>query len=304
MRIVYMGTPEFAVYPLKALIDDGKHEIVSVVTTPDRPAGRGQKIKFSPVKQFALDNKLPLLQPEKLRDEAFLDELRALSADLFVVVAFRMLPEQVWSMPRLSTINLHASLLPQYRGAAPINWAIINGEQTTGLTTFRLNHEIDTGDIIFREEISILPTDNAGTLHDKMAQAGGALVVKTVNALASGSVEFISQNQTAKELKPAPKIFKETCELDFSQPVEQLHNLVRGLSPYPAAWFPYKDSSFKVFETEVELSAHSEPFGTIFSDGKTYAKVAAKGGFLHLKELQLSGKKRLPIRELLLGYKF
>ena len=304
MKIVYMGTPEFAVYPLKALLEDNRHEIAAVVTMPDKPAGRGQKIRFSDIKEFALQNNLPLLQPERLKDESFLEELRKIDADLFIVVAFRMLPEVVWNMPRLGTINLHASLLPQYRGAAPINWAIINGEKTTGLTTFRLTHEIDTGDIILQKEIEILEDDNAGTLHDKMALQGGDLVIKSVEVLEKNEVNFIKQTDKNTTLKPAPKIFKDTCQLDFTHSVDDLHNKVRGLSPYPAAWLDYKGLAVKVFETEKEITQHSEPIGNIISDGKTYAKVACSDGFLIIKNLQLSGKKRMNIKDLLLGYKF
>lgn len=302
MRIVYMGTPEFAVYPLKTLLGSGK-KIVGVVTMPDKPAGRGQKMQFSAVKEFALKHNLPLLQPNNLKDPEFIESLRALKADLQIVVAFRMLPEVVWNMPPHGTINLHASLLPQYRGAAPINWAIINGEEISGVTTFRLKHEIDTGDILFQEPIAITPNDNAGTLHDKMAEVGSRLVVSSVETIEHGTAIPLPQNEN-QELKAAPKIFKETCRLHFEQGCKRLHNLVRGLSPYPTAWFEHNGLNIKVFETYYEIVAHQHAVGEIVTDNKTFAKVATSDGYLYLNNLQLSGKKRMNIRDLLLGYKF
>ncbi len=302
MKIVYMGTPEFAVYPLKALLDSGK-DIVSVVTMPDKPSGRGQKVQFSAVKEFALSHNLNLLQPDNLKAPDFITSLRELNADLFVVVAFRMLPEVVWNMPPHGTINLHASLLPQYRGAAPINWAIINGETESGVTTFRLQHEIDTGDILFQESVAINPHDNAGTLHDKLAGIGANLVVSTVEAIEQGSAIPIRQIET-QELKAAPKIFKEDCRLHFDQKSEPLHNLVRGLSPYPTAWFEHRAVNIKVFETDYEVIAHRHTAGEIVTDNKTFVKIATADGYLYLKDLQIAGKKRMNIRDLLLGYKF
>jgi len=309
MRIVFMGTPEFAVESLKMLVDN-KYNIVGVVTMPDKAAGRNQKIKFSAVKQFALDHKLPLLQPEKLRDESFIKELESLNADLQIVVAFRMLPEVVWNMPKYGTFNLHASLLPQYRGAAPINWVIINGEKETGATTFFLTHEIDTGKIILQEKIAIADTDDAGIVHDKLMLMGALMVKKTVDLLMEGKIEGIDQSQfihPETELKPAPKIFKETCEIQLSWTIDNVYNFVRGLSPYPAAWidiqFPGQSDNMtlKVFETEKEPEQHNLPEGTIVTDGKKFAKIAFTDGFILLKSVQAPGKKRMDIGELLRG---
>lgn len=307
MRIVFMGTPAFAVASLKALVEAG-YEVVGVVTMPDKPAGRGQKIQFSPVKEYAMEQNLPILQPEKLKDETFLNELRSLNADLQIVVAFRMLPEVVWNMPKYGTFNLHASLLPQYRGAAPINWAIINGEKETGVTTFFLTHEIDTGKIILQKKVPIEPTDNAGTLHNKLMMVGAELVVETVEMILQNKINTISQEQLTSEieLKPAPKIFKETCKLDFNLTVEQAHNFVRGLSPYPAAWaelqFPTMHEAvvFKIYETKPEIAAHSEVNGTLICNKKE-AKIALKDGYLHLLEIQAPAKKRMRIADFLNG---
>lgn len=303
MRIVYMGTPDFAVYPLKALLGNDNHQIIGVVTMPDKPSGRGQKMHISAVKEFALRHNLLLLQPNNLKDDSFISTLRSLKADLHIVVAFRMLPEIVWNMPKYGTINLHASLLPQYRGAAPINWAIINGETQTGVTVFKLKHEIDTGDILSQQAIEILPEDNAGSLHDKMAEIGSKLIVDSVEAIENNRIIPMPQG-TNQTLNLAPKIFKETCRLDFDKECKQLHNMVRGLSPYPTAWFEYRGMSIKVFETSYEVAEHNFSIGEVLSDNKTYAKIAVSDGFLYLKELQLSGKKRMSIKELLLGYKF
>ena len=309
MRIVFMGTPEFAVESLKILIEN-KYEVVGVVTMPDKPSGRGHKLQSSAVKQYALEHNLPVLQPEKLKDESFLEELKSLKADLQIVVAFRMLPEVVWSMPEFGTFNLHGSLLPQYRGAAPINWAIINGEKETGATTFFLTHEIDTGKIILQEKLTINENDNAGTVHDKLMEIGAGLVKKTVDLLMENKIEGIDQSQfgtSPSELKPAPKIFKETCEIDVSSSVESVHNFVRGLSPYPAAWievqFPNQAEkmTLKVYETEKEPEAHNLPVGTLVTDGKKLAKIALADGFILLKSVQLAGKKRMDIGELLRG---
>ncbi|MDR1543518.1 MAG: methionyl-tRNA formyltransferase [Prevotellaceae bacterium] len=303
MRIIYMGTPDFSVQPLETLLDNGC-EIVAVVTMPDKPAGRGHKIQFSPVKQFALKKNLKILQPEKLKDEFFLAELLALNADLQVVVAFRMLPEVVWNMPPLGTINLHASLLPQYRGAAPINWAVINGEKQTGVTTFLLRHEIDTGNILFQQSIDIQPTDNAGTIHDKLMQIGSELVLKTVKAIEKGEIQPIPQ-QILETQKPAPKIFKDDCRLDFSKSAAELHNFVRGLSPYPAAFFEFlkngEPTTIKVFETLPEIYEHNFELGKILTDGKKELKITVSDGFLHIKTLQISGKKQMSAEDFLRG---
>jgi methionyl-tRNA formyltransferase len=279
---------------------------------PDKPAGRGHKLQYSPVKQYALDHNLTLLQPERLKDEAFIRQLRDLKADLQIVVAFRMLPEVVWSMPRFGTFNLHASLLPQYRGAAPINWAVINGDTGTGITTFFLKHEIDTGEVIQQERVPISDTDNVGDVHDKLMTLGGRLVVETVDAIIAGTVRSIPQEQMAapdEELRPAPKIFKETCRIDWSQPAKRVYDFVRGLSPYPAAWTELHNASgenvvVKVFETEKLPGVHSHPAGTQLTDGKHYLRIAVPDGYVSIKSLQLPGKKRLQIEELLRGYKF
>jgi len=307
-----MGTPEFAVESLKILVEN-KHNVVGVVTMPDKPAGRGHKVQFSAVKQYALGQNLPVLQPEKLKDEAFLAELRSLQADLQIVVAFRMLPEVVWNMPKFGTFNLHASLLPQYRGAAPINWAIINGEKETGATTFFLTHEIDTGKIILQEKLPISETDDAGSVHDRLMIMGAGLVKKTVELLMDGKTDAIDQGQfihPGLELKAAPKIFKETCEIDLSWDVERVYNFIRGLSPHPAAWvelqFPNQSEKMilKVFESEKEVCMQDLPVGTIVTDGKKNAKIALNDGFIILKSVQMAGKKRMEIGELLRGMRF
>ena len=304
-----MGTPDFAVESLKILVENN-YDVVGVVTMPDKPAGRGHQLQLSAVKQYALSQNLPILQPEKLKDESFLDDLKTLKADLQIVVAFRMLPEVVWNMPPYGTFNLHASLLPQYRGAAPINWAIINGETETGATTFFLTHEIDTGKIIQQQKISISPTDNAGIVHDKLMKMGAELVKNTVDLLVAGKTDAIDQAQfinPTTELKSAPKIFKETCEIQFNWRVEQAHNFVRGMSPYPTAWvklyFPEQTEAmiFKVYETEMEIIEHNQLQGTVLTDGKKYVKIALQDGFLVLKQIQAAGKKRMEIGEMLRG---
>lgn len=304
-----MGTPEFAVESLKILVEN-KYNVVGVVTMPDKPAGRKQKIKFSAVKQYALDHNLPILQPESLKDETFIKELESLNADLQIVVAFRMLPEVVWNMPQYGTFNLHASLLPQYRGAAPINWAIINGEKETGATTFFLTHEIDTGKIILQEKIAISDTDNAGIVHDKLMAMGAGMVKKTVDLLMQGQIEGIDQSQfmhPEMELKPAPKIFKDTCEIKLDWTVDKVYNFVRGLSPYPAAWldiqFPGQPDkvTLKVYETEKVPEVHNLTVGTLETDGKKFARIALHDGFIGLKSVQVPGKKRMDIGELLRG---
>ena len=307
-----MGTPDFAVESLRILVEN-KYDVVGVITMPDKPAGRGHKVQFSPVKQYALEQNLRLLQPEKLKDEAFLEELRSLEADLQIVVAFRMLPEVVWNMPKFGTFNLHASLLPQYRGAAPINWAIINGDKETGATTFFLTHEIDTGKIIQQEKIAIAETDNVGIVHDKLMEMGAQLVMKTVDMLIEGKIDAVDQAQfihPGLELKAAPKIFKETCQIDVSWNVERVYNFVRGMSPHPTAWvelqFPnqVEKMTLKVFETEKEICDHELAVGTVVTDGKKYAKVALSDGYINLKSVQIAGKKRMEIGELLRGMRF
>ncbi|MBE6328766.1 MAG: methionyl-tRNA formyltransferase [Bacteroidales bacterium] len=310
LRIVYMGTPDFAVEPLRELVENG-YNIVGCITMPDKQAGRGHKVQFSPVKEYALSKNIPLLQPEKLKDEQFLNALREWNADLQIVVAFRMLPEVVWSMPRLGTFNLHASLLPQYRGAAPINWAIINGEKETGITTFFLTHEIDTGKIILQERIAISPNDNVGLIHDKLMHLGAKLVTQTVDKLLDGSAETIDQSafyQSEDELKSAPKIFKETCKIDFNKTAEEIHNFVRGLSPYPAAWCNLRLPSgetiaAKVYETEICNDTDSEKIGAIETDKKRFLKISVQGGKISIKSIQIPGKKRLAIDEFLRGFK-
>ena len=309
LRIVYMGTPEFAVESLRCLVEGG-YNVVGVITMPDKPAGRGHKLQYSPVKQYALEHNLPLLQPEKLKDETFLEALRAWNADLQIVVAFRMLPEVVWNMPRLGTFNLHASLLPQYRGAAPINWAVINGETETGITTFFLKHEIDTGEVIQQVAVPIADTDDAGSVHDRLMYLGGKLIVETVDALLEGTVRTIPQENMAVsgELRPAPKIFKETCRIDWNQPVKRIYDFIRGLSPYPTAWteLVQPDGSvvvLKIFETEKLMQSHHLTPGSICTDGKTYLHVAAADGWVSIRSLQLPGKKRLKVDELLRGFR-
>ena len=303
MKIIYMGTPDFAVEPLRRLVEAGKN-IVAVVTMPDKPAGRGHKIQFSPVKEYALSVNIPLLQPVNLKDPEFVEELRSYQADLQIVVAFRMLPEIVWNMPPLGTFNLHASLLPQYRGAAPINWAVINGETETGITTFFLQHEIDTGNIIMQEKITIAPDDNAGIVHDRLMMLGADLVLRTVNQIESGNVASIPQPDG--ELKAAPKIFKDTCLINFNTTAESVRNLVRGLAPYPAAWIELTDpagntTNMKIYEVSKELCTSSHPVGTLVCDGKKILKVAVQDGYIHLDQVQLAGKKRMPAADLMRG---
>ena len=308
MRIVFMGTPEFASTSLRRLVAEG-YNIVAVVTTPDKPAGRGQKLHESDVKLTAKELGLPILQPEKLRDEEFLANLKALDVDLGIVIAFRMLPEVVWAMPRYGTFNLHASLLPEYRGAAPINWAIINGDTRTGVTTFLLNHEIDKGAIIEQEPVDILPEDNIGTLYDKLMYVGADLVLRTVDKIAEGGYTTIEQmGVNESTLRPAPKIFKEDGRIDWSRGVVDIQNLVRGLSPYPAAWSPIFKSgeecgSLKIFATHVEPATMGVAPGGVKSDGKSYVAVAAADGWVYLDEVQMAGKRRMAIKDLLLGWR-
>lgn len=306
LRIVYMGTPEFAVEPLKRLVEEG-YNVVGVVTMPDKPAGRGQHVQESPVKKYALSEDIPVLQPEKLRDEDFLVQLKMLQADIQIVVAFRMLPEVVWNMPRLGTFNLHASLLPQYRGAAPINWAIINGEKETGVTTFFLKHEIDTGNIILQRSTPISDDDNVGTLYDRLMNMGAELVVETMERITMGDVSTMPQDDGVA-VNPAPKIFKEDCKINWQKSAIELHNFVRGLSPYPAAFTEVKNDkgqvlSLKVLETEVIDQTVSEQPGTLISDGKKQLYFATEEGYLSIKRLQLAGKKAMTTEELLRGTK-
>ena len=302
-----MGTPDFAVESLRALVEGG-YQVVAVVTMPDKPAGRGHQLQFSAVKQYALSVGLPVLQPERLKDETFLEELRSYQADLQIVVAFRMLPEVVWSMPRLGTFNLHASLLPQYRGAAPINWAIINGDTETGITTFFLDEQIDTGRIILQEHTPITIEDCAETIHDKLMMQGAELVVKTVRLIESGQAEATDQSLfiTEEPLRSAPKIFKDTCRIHWQEhSLKSAYDFIRGLSPYPAAWTPIlangKETEMKIYRTSMLLDNSSDGNVELLSDGKTYLRISLPGGYLSLEEVQLSGKKRMPITDLLRG---
>jgi methionyl-tRNA formyltransferase len=299
-----MGTPQFAVASLDALIIAGC-DVVAVVTAPDKPAGRGQKVNQSAVKQYAEANGLKVLQPEKLKNPEFLEELKALKADLQVVVAFRMLPEVVWNMPPKGTINLHASLLPQYRGAAPINWAIINGEKESGVTTFFLKHDIDTGDILFTEKVTLQGTETAGDLHDRLMAKGAGLLVKTVKGIESGRYSEHPQEHLAEgiELKHAPKIFKENCLIDFNQPAEKVYNLIRGLSPSPTAYTTLNGKVLKIYNANFEITEPGVSPGTFATDNKTHLKFAAKDGYVRVTDVQLEGKKRMSIEELLRGNK-
>jgi methionyl-tRNA formyltransferase len=308
LRIVFMGTPEFAVESLRALVEGG-YLVVGVVTMPDKPVGKHQSVlQASAVKQYAVSQNLPVLQPEKLKDAEFIEQLRTWNADLQIVVAFRMLPEVVWDMPRLGTFNLHASLLPQYRGAAPINWAVINGEQETGVTTFFLTHEIDTGQIIFREKIPVADTDNAGDVHDRLMHLGAQLVVQTVEAILKNDIHPVPQSEwmTGEELKPAPKIFKETCRIWWNQLAKTVYDFIRGLSPTPSAWTELTTAqgdplNLKIFETEKIIQSHNLPPGTIVSDGKKQFDVSVTDGFIRIKNLQQAGKKRMGVEEFLRG---
>ncbi|KAA6348572.1 Methionyl-tRNA formyltransferase [termite gut metagenome] len=309
VRIVYMGTPEFAVQPLLQL-KEGGYNIAGVITMPDKPAGRGYKIQYSPVKQYALEQNLPLLQPEKLKEETFIESLRHWKADLQIVVAFRMLPEVVWSMPRLGTFNLHASLLPQYRGAAPINWAVINGEIETGVTTFFLQQDIDTGKIIRQVSVPVFDTDTVKTVHDKLMISGSRLVVETVDAILNHTISPVSQEtiQITGELRPAPKLSKETCRIHWNQSVKRIYDFIRGLSPYPASWTELQTPEgeripIKIFESEKILRAHSLFPGMIETDGKTYLNVGATDGFVGIHTMQLPNKKRLTTAEVLRGFR-
>lgn len=303
LRIIYMGTPEFAVPSLEKLVANG-WDIVGVITAPDRPKGRGQKLIPSPVKEAAVKLGLNVLQPTNLKSEEFQQELKSLNADLQIVVAFRMLPESVWDMPRLGTFNLHASLLPDYRGAAPINWAVINGETETGVTTFFLKHEIDTGSIIYQEKVPILDSEDLGDVYEKLMNLGAELIVKTVEDISEDKVIAHPQDE-GKALHHAPKLFKETGEINWENSAKSIHNLIRGLSPYPGAWTKFGDKSCKIFKSEVlnETKKSLSP-GEFDTDGKTYFKVQCGDFILRINELQLEGKKRMKIEDLLRGYTF
>jgi methionyl-tRNA formyltransferase len=331
IRIVFMGTPEFAVASLDALVKAGCN-IVGVITAPDKPGGRGMKVLQSAVKKYSLRQGLEIFQPEKLKNSEFLSQLESLNANLQIVVAFRMLPEVVWNMPPMGTVNLHASLLPQYRGAAPINWAIINGETETGLTTFKLQHEIDTGNVLMQEKISIGQDETAGELHDRMKEVGAQLLVKTVEGLADGTLQETPQSSIVNpspnvqdelssedpvttnshsqftihnsQLKHAPKITTDTCKIDWNRSIKDIHNLIRGLSPYPAAFTELGDKTLKVFKSEKESAVPTSRIGRWETDRKTYIKFAAKDGYIYLKDVQLEGKKRMGIEDFLRGFRF
>ncbi len=312
MKIVFMGTPDFAVPSLDILVKNG-YDIAAVITATDKMGGRGGKqVLQSAVKKYAIDNNLPVLQPEKLKNPEFIDILRGINADLFIVVAFRMLPEIVWTMPPLGTFNLHGSLLPKYRGAAPLNWAVINGEKETGVTTFFLKHEIDTGDIIFRESLAISDDETVGEVHDRMMVLGANTVLKTVQAIENQEITPLPQLDIAAT--HAPKIFQETCEIDFSQTTDDVHNFIRGLSPFPTAWTTLDGLKLKVFKTSKEIGFENIPpqyktnlgsilTGKFVSDGKSYLKITTANGFIHALDVQLEGRKRMSIRDFLNGYR-
>jgi methionyl-tRNA formyltransferase len=305
MRIIFMGTPAFAVASLDILVQHG-YDIAAVITVPDKPAGRGQQLQQSAVKTYALEKGLKVLQPEKLKDEHFVEELKELKADLQIVVAFRMLPEVVWNMPPLGTYNLHGSLLPKYRGAAPINWAIINGETESGVTSFKLKHEIDTGNMLFQEKIPIGKTTTAGELHDQLMQLGAEVILKTVQAVESGKYELKPQDDS--QSIHAPKLFKETGKINWNEPSEKIYNLIRGLSPYPAAYTEFTDKNgsvvaVKIYRAEMEEANHNNEPGKVITDHKRFVKVACGNGFISITELQMAGKKRMLVDEFLRGFK-
>jgi methionyl-tRNA formyltransferase len=306
LRTIFMGTPGFAVASLSALVEAGCN-IVGVITAPDKPAGRGMKLNESAVKKYAVEKGLFILQPEKLKNQIFLRELKALNADLQIVVAFRMLPEDVWNMPPLGTVNLHGSLLPQYRGAAPINWAIINGEKETGVTTFKLKHEIDTGNILLQGNILIGENDTAGELHDIMKEIGANLLVTTVKGLADGTLLETPQskgmNQVSDELKHAPRIFTKTCTIDWNKSCDEIYNLIRGLSPYPGAITKLQNKILKIYKSKKEIINHTAPFGEWEINNPAFLKCACSDGYIHLLDLQLEGKKRMLIEDFLKGYR-
>ena len=299
-----MGTPEFAVASLDALVNAG-YNIIAVVTAPDKPAGRGLKMHESAVKQYAVAHHLPLLQPLKLKDPDFIQSLQKLNADLQIVVAFRMLPEVVWNMPPLGTINLHGSLLPQYRGAAPINWAVINGEKETGVTTFKLKHEIDTGNILLQRSFSIGENETAGEVHDRMKIIGAELLVETVNGFNTNTLKEKSQDAFNEHmtLKHAPKIFTETCIIDWGRSTLDIHNLIRGLSPFPGALTKLDGKVLKIYKSNTEHEQHQHPMGAVFTDGKNFLKFATSDGYIHVLDLQLEGKKKMSVTDFLRGYR-
>lgn len=299
MRIVFLGTPDFAVASLAAIVDAG-YNVVGVVTAPDKPAGRGMQLQQSPVKQFAVSKGIQVLQPVRLKDPVFIEELQALKADLQVVIAFRMLPEVVWQMPKLGTINLHASLLPDYRGAAPINWAIINGETESGVCTFFLKHEIDTGDILLSAKTPILPTTNAGELHDTLMELGAKTIVDSLKLIEEGKINGTPQGN--ESTKTAPKIFKTHCEIKWEQTGENIYNLVRGMSPYPAAFMQLQGKMVKVFSANFVANEHQKPVGSIDTDGKTFLRIACANGWIYLLEVQQESKKRMAIEAFLRGF--
>jgi methionyl-tRNA formyltransferase len=301
LRIVFMGTPEFAVASLDALVK-ADFNVVGVVTAPDKPSGRGMKLNESAVKKYALEKGLKILQPEKLKSPPFLEELRSLNANVQVVVAFRMLPEVVWGMPPLGTINVHASLLPRYRGAAPINWAIINGEKETGVTTFKLQQEIDTGNILLQEKIKIGDDETAGELHDRMKMVGAELLVKTMRGLSKGTLVEQKQN-TDEPVKHAPKIFTETCKIDWSKTVDEIYNLIRGLSPYPCAFTYLNNKMLKIYRAKKEIEVNAFDNGSVRTDGKAFLKFACSNGFIHVTDIQLEGKKRMNVEDFLRGWR-
>lgn len=299
LRIVYMGTPEFAVLPLRMLVENG-YNVIAVVTVPDKPAGRGLKIHQSAVKEYAMSQSIAVYQPEKLKNPEWIEEFKSLRSDLAIVVAFRMLPEVMWAAPRLGTFNLHASLLPKYRGAAPINWAIINGDAQTGVSTFLLNHEIDCGDLLLQEPIEIAQNDTAGTLHDKMMVIGAKVVLQTVDNIAAGTLTPLTQTGHAT---PAPKIFKDDCRIDWNVSTQVIYNKIRGLSPYPAAWFDFGASTAKILESRYEIIDHQVSNGTIESDNRRWMRIACSNGFIYIEKLQVAGKKAMTIEDFLRGNK-
>jgi methionyl-tRNA formyltransferase len=301
-RIIFMGTPEFAVPSLEKIYTAG-YEIAAVITAPDKPSGRGMQIKESAVKKFALSKNLKILQPERLKAPEFIEELKGLNADLQIVVAFRMLPEVVWNMPPMGTINLHASLLPQYRGAAPINWVIINGEKETGVTTFKLRQEIDTGNILLQKKIPIRLDETAGELHDEMMEAGADLLLQTIAELIKGSLKEIPQSHQKDILHQAPKIFTETCQINWEKSIDDTYNLIRGLSPYPTAFTFLKEKKLKIFKSEEEMANPQEKPGEFITDNKTFLKFACSNGYVYTKELQLEGKKKMTVEEFLKGWR-
>lgn len=302
LRIIFFGTPDFAVASLAALVDAGLN-VIAVVTAPNKPAGRGLQMQETPVKQFAVSKNILVLQPPKLKAPEFIETLQNLNADLHIVVAFRMLPELVWNMPAMGTVNVHGSLLPQYRGAAPINWAIMNGATETGVTTFKLKHEIDTGNILLRQKVEILPSDNAGTVHDKLMIAGANLLVETVRGLAEKTIEEIPQDTLSEPLRHAPKIFKEDMKIDWSKDAVSILNHIRGLSPYPAAFTVLEGKNIKIYTARIEDGQPLIPQGAYETDHKSFLRFAAKDAWVSILNLQQEGKKRMEIKSFLSGFR-